>query len=325
MPFLLDLAWRDLRASGRRLWIFVACWVLGVSLVAAGGGLYQQVANGLSRDARLMFGGDVEIEATAPLPAEALSWAAERSAVSRVVELRTMLRTDAGRSQLIELLSADAAYPLYGSVALQPEGNLADTLAERNGRWGAALDASLAQRLGLALGDRVEIGNLSLTVRAFIDRQPDRSLRADWGAAPVLVAESALKVTNVPPMTRMNSHGPWVEPSVLANPTATRANGKRVSSTPPAAPQAANRGSDRSLKRRRRPAMPSTAEKKTPPKNMSAHSPSLTTVSRNGCTIRSPCGGGVGGFRRRTSTRCVYLTGGAGLRITSGCGSSLIA
>ena len=37
MPFLLDLAWRDLRASGRRLWIFVACLVLGVSLVAAGG------------------------------------------------------------------------------------------------------------------------------------------------------------------------------------------------------------------------------------------------------------------------------------------------
>ena len=204
MPFLLDLAWRDLRASGRRLWIFVACLILGVSLVAAGGGLYQQVANGLSRDARLMFGGDVEIEATAPLPAEALRWAAERGAVSRVVELRTMLRTDAGRSQLIELLSADAAYPLYGSVALQPEGNLGDTLAERDGRWGAALDASLAQRMGLALGDRVDIGNLNLTVRAFIERQPDRSLRADWGAAPVLVAEGALMATGlVQPLSRL--------------------------------------------------------------------------------------------------------------------------
>lgn len=100
------------------MWIFVACLVLGVLLVAAGGGLYQQVANGLSRDARLMFGGDVEVEATAPLPAEALRWAAERGEVSR--------------------------------VALQPEGNLADTLAERDGRWGAALDASLAQRFGLA-------------------------------------------------------------------------------------------------------------------------------------------------------------------------------
>lgn len=204
MPFLLDLAWRDLRASGRRLWIFVACLVLGVSLVAAGGGLYQQVADALRGDARLLFGGDVEVEATAPLPADAVRWAAERGEVSRVVELRTMLRADSGRSQLIELLSADAAYPLYGTVTLQPEGNLAQTLAERDGRWGAALDTSLAQRLGLALGDSVAIGDVTLTVRAIIERQPDRSLRAGWGAAPVLVADGALMATGlVQPLSRV--------------------------------------------------------------------------------------------------------------------------
>jgi putative ABC transport system permease protein len=204
MPFLLDLAWRDLRASGRRLWIFVACLVLGVSLVAAGGGLYRQVADALRDDARLIFGGDVEIEAPAPLPAEALAWMAQRGAVSRVIELRTMLRTEGGRAQLIELLSADDAYPLYGSVALQPAGTLADTLAQTEGQWGAAIDASLATRLGLKTGDRIAIGDLSLTVRALIVRQPDRSLRADWGAAPVLVAEGALMATGlVQPLSRV--------------------------------------------------------------------------------------------------------------------------
>jgi putative ABC transport system permease protein len=204
MPFLLDLAWRDLRASGRRLWIFVACLVLGVSLVAAGGGLYRQVADALRDDARLIFGGDVEIEAPAPLPADALAWMAQRGTVSRVIELRTMLRTESGRAQLIELLSADDAYPLYGSVALQPAGTLADTLQASNGQWGAAIDASLATRLGLKIGDRIDIGDLNLTVRALIVRQPDRSLRADWGAAPVLVAEGALMATGlVQPLSRV--------------------------------------------------------------------------------------------------------------------------
>ena len=65
-----------------------------------------------------------------------------RGTVSRVVELRTMLRLESGRAQLIELLSADAAYPLYGAVALQPAGTLADTLAQREGQWGAAVDAA---------------------------------------------------------------------------------------------------------------------------------------------------------------------------------------
>lgn len=204
MPFLLDLAWRDLRASGRRLWIFVACLVLGVSLVAAGGGLYRQVADALANDARQIFGGDVEIEAPAPLSADTLEWMQQRATVSRVIELRTMLRTDDGRAQLIELLSADEAYPLVGQVELNPSAPLEDTLAPRQGQWGAAIDGSLATRLGLQAGDRIAIGDLDLEVRALIVRQPDRSLRADWGAAPVLVAEGALMATGlVQPLSRV--------------------------------------------------------------------------------------------------------------------------
>ena len=204
MPFLLDLAWRDLRASGRRLWIFCACLVLGVSLVAAGGGLYRQVADALANDARRMFGGDVEIESPEVLPPEALAWIAARGDVSRVVELRTMLRTESGRAQLIELMSADAAYPLYGEVLLEPRQSLAVALDAQQGVWGAAIDGALAIRLGLSVGDRVSIGDLDLQVRAVIVRQPDRSLRADWGGAPVLVSESALMATGlIQPFSRV--------------------------------------------------------------------------------------------------------------------------
>jgi putative ABC transport system permease protein len=204
MRFLLELAWRDLRASGRRLWIFVACLVLGVSLVTAGGGLYQQVADGLRNDARALFGGDVEIESATPLPPEALAWMQQRGAVSRVTELRTMLRTEAGRTQLVELQSADDAYPLVGRVDIQPAGPLATALALQGGLWGAAVDATLAQRLQLQPGDRIAIGDLNLTVRALVVRQSDRSLRADWGAAPVLLADGALQATGlVQPFSRV--------------------------------------------------------------------------------------------------------------------------
>jgi putative ABC transport system permease protein len=197
MRFLLDLAWRDLRASGRRLWIFAACLVLGVSLVAAGGGLYGQVSDGLRDDARRLFGGDVAVEARQALPPEALAWMQARATVSHGVELRTMLRTADGRAQLVELQGTDDTYPLYGRVELQPAGPLPDALAWRQGRWGAAIDGALAQRLGLQPGDRVAIGDLELTVRAIVLRQPDRSLRADWGAAPVLVADGALQATGL--------------------------------------------------------------------------------------------------------------------------------
>ncbi len=181
-----------------------ACLVLGVALVAAGGGLYRQVADSLQNDARLLFGGDLNVEHSAPLDADVLAWMAGRGEVSRLVELRTMLRAPDGRAQLIELQSADARYPLYGTVELAPAGALADTLAQRDGAWGAAIDGALAQRLGLVVGDRVEVGDLTLVVRAIVVRQPDRSLRADWNGAPVLVADGALMATGlVQPLSRV--------------------------------------------------------------------------------------------------------------------------
>jgi putative ABC transport system permease protein len=91
MPFLLDLAWRDLRGSGRTLWVFCACLLLGVAMVAAGGGLYRQVAGSLQADVRALFGGDIEVRARRPLDAGMLAWMEARGRVSRLVQLRTML------------------------------------------------------------------------------------------------------------------------------------------------------------------------------------------------------------------------------------------
>ena len=205
MPFLLSLAWRDLRASGRSLWVFCACIVLGVTLVSASGGLYRQIAHGMLADARSGFGGDLELEYQSPLPEAQLQWAQARGTVALLTELRTMLRTTDGRAHLVALQSVDARYPLYGSVALAPDAPLDPTLALRDGRWGLVLDAVLAQRLGLRAGDLVDVGELRLQVRGVILRQPDRSLRADWSGSPVLVAAGALQATGlVQPLSRVS-------------------------------------------------------------------------------------------------------------------------
>lgn len=204
---LASLAWRDLRASGRPLWVFCACLALGVALVMASGGLYRQVAGALHEDARALFGGDLEVRHAEPLNRPELDWIAARGEVSRLIELRSMLRTDDGRAQLVAVQSADARYPLYGEVQLAPAQPLDQALALRDGRWGIALDAVLAQRLDLAPGATVHLGDLPLQVRATIARQPDRSLRADWNGAPVLLAEGALAATGlVQPLSRVQYH-----------------------------------------------------------------------------------------------------------------------
>lgn len=177
MRFLSKLAWRDLRASGRPLWVFCVCLMLGVTLIAATGGLYRQVSSSLLADSRALFGGDLEVESRAPLADGVLDWMSARGTVSLLIELRTMLGTAAGDFQLVELQSVDRRYPLYGELLLEPPQDLASATGLWEGRWGTALDPVLAQRLGLGVGAEVQVGALSLEVRALIRSPTAGSVR----------------------------------------------------------------------------------------------------------------------------------------------------
>ena len=197
MPFLLDLAWRDMKSSGRSLRVFCACLVLGVSLIAASGGLYSLINLGLLADTRVLMGGDLEVEGNAPLPDTMLEWIGQRGVVSKVTELDTMLGTDNEDFVRVELQTTDAMYPLYGQLQLEPALPLATITAFDGERWGAAIDPVLAETLGIGVGDTIHVGSLAMTVRALILNQPDRSLNADWSGTPVLVSEAAVQASGL--------------------------------------------------------------------------------------------------------------------------------
>lgn len=196
MHFLLELAWRDLRASGRSLWIFCACLALGVTLVSASGGLYRLINIGLLADTRVLMGGDLEVDAREPLPDHALQWMNANGDVSMVTEVDTMLGTDNGFLR-VELQSMDELYPLYGELVLDPGETLLELTSFRDGYWGVAIDPVLADRLELGIGDNVYIGSLTMKVRALVLNQPDRNLNADWRGTPVLLADAALQASGL--------------------------------------------------------------------------------------------------------------------------------
>ncbi len=197
MRFLLSFAWQDLRGSGRSLWVLCACLVLGVTLVAATGGLYQQVWQGLEKDSRLISGGDLHVQSRSRLPVDAIAWMEERGAVSLLVELNTMMGTSEGSFQLVEVQSVDKHYPLYGALTLDPPLPLEEVTHLEEGRFGLAIDPVLAERLDISIGETVDIGALQLEVRALIAEQPDRRLTASWQGTPVMMSEAALLESNL--------------------------------------------------------------------------------------------------------------------------------
>lgn len=186
---------RDLRGAGkaRSLWVFCACLMLGIALIAVCGSLLQLVRDGFAQQERNLFGGDLQVSQRQPVSDEQRRWLLQNADVSRLLELRTMLGTDDGEFTVVELQSVDAAYPLYGQVSLEPAGSLQDAVAQSaSGVWGAAFDPVLTEQLSLKVGQTVFIGDLEVELRAKILEQPDRSLRADFRGPPVIIDERAL-------------------------------------------------------------------------------------------------------------------------------------
>ena len=102
------------------------------------------------------------------------------------------------RRALVEIKAVDGAYPLFGDVALEPAGDLADALAERDGAFGAAVDPALLARLNLERGARVtrRRGDAS-SCAPILKSEPDK-LAGGIGFGPrLLISEAALRATGL--------------------------------------------------------------------------------------------------------------------------------
>lgn len=214
---MLAFLWRDFLGNrgSRPLHLLAASLFLGVLLIAACTGLLSLIRDGIAAEERQLFGGDVEFDVREPFQPEVLDWLDGQGTVSRIVEMRTMVGTQDEDFTVVELLSVDDNYPLYGAVQFEPSMSLQQATQDS----GAAIDPALAQDLGIEPGDILSIGTTSVTVRAVVQNQPDRAFSADVRGPPVLVSEETLNATGlVTPMSlveyeyRVRLEGPGIEP-----------------------------------------------------------------------------------------------------------------
>ena len=194
----LRLALRELRSGLRGFYVFIACIALGVMAIAGVGSLAASLTDGLARDGRIILGGDLSFnlshrETTAP----ERTFLDSQGRVSAAATMRAMARTDDGRTALVEIKAVDGAYPLHGSVVLDPAQPLAAALAPRDGVFGAVAEAALLARLDLKLPARVTIGSAVIEIRATLKTEPDK-LANGIGLGPrLLLGQDALQATGL--------------------------------------------------------------------------------------------------------------------------------
>lgn len=168
------LARRELRGGIAGFRVFLLCLALGVAAIAAVASVREAIEAGLAEEGATILGGDAEIAFTYRFASdeEQAFMADIADQVSETVDFRSMLRTDRDGEivrGLTQVRGIDDLYPLVGAVTLEPALSLQEALAEN----GIVADPILIGRMGLEIGDQVQLGTTTLTLRAALTRTPD--------------------------------------------------------------------------------------------------------------------------------------------------------
>ena len=181
---MVNLAWREMRASWHRLLFFFICIAIGVGSIGALRSLVQNVKASIGRESRSLLTADVQVSSNA-------AWSEQTQAVleryrnsplvqghTETVETATMLRSarnDNTAPKMVELKAVQPQFPLYGEMTLGYRAKYShDLLKDR----GALVKQSLLTALNLQIGDQVKIGDQTFTIRGVIETEPGNTMNA---------------------------------------------------------------------------------------------------------------------------------------------------
>jgi len=182
------LALRELRGGLSGFYIFLACVALGTGAIAGVNSVSQMMTGSIASEGKTILGGDIRFEIDNRDIGEAeRAYVEELGTVTAGVNMRTMARKPDGSDQsLVELRAVDGAYPLYGGFETVPAMPVGEVFAERDGVFGAAAAQILLDRLGIAVGDTLLVGQAEFAIRGVIATEPD-ALSEGFGFAPRLM------------------------------------------------------------------------------------------------------------------------------------------
>jgi putative ABC transport system permease protein len=207
--FLFKMAWRETRASWRHFLYFLVCIAVGVGALVGVSLFGTNVEQAVTKEARGLLGGDLEVRLSRPISPRGqavLDSLADRGIAATHVSELVAMASRVGRfpimgqaTQIIELKAVESQYPFYGTLRLEPHGTLADLLRS-DPQWcqgqtcfGVVVQESLLIRMGLAVGDRLKIGQGQFRITGILRTEPDRMANAFSLGPRVLVSQEGLR------------------------------------------------------------------------------------------------------------------------------------
>ena len=196
----LPLSMRMLRrnwAAGE-LRVLLLALLIAVASVTTVGFFADRVQGALDAQANDLLGGDLVLIADKPIPEQFFQDArAGRLEVANTRTFPSMVAAGQGVN-LAEIKAVSDGFPLRGKIRIADALDAPEREVDGGPKAGTAwIAVALASRLGLKVGDTLNVGRARLTVAAIIKREPD-SVLDYFGIAPrVLMHDSDVAATGL--------------------------------------------------------------------------------------------------------------------------------
>ncbi len=196
MRFILSMAWRDSRASRRRLLLYSLSVVLGIAALVAIGSFSANVRAAIDQEAKGLLGADMFVTAPAPLSPAVMDYLGGLGVdLAREQTFSSMMTFPAAsRLRLVQVHAVEGAFPFYGKFETDPEG-VAGLL--RSGGPVAILEPTLLAQFNIRLGDKVKLGKTLFTVVASLRKVPGESPGVAMMAPRVYIPMGTLAATGL--------------------------------------------------------------------------------------------------------------------------------
>ncbi|CAG2532166.1 putative ABC transport system permease protein [Maribacter dokdonensis] len=179
------MAWRDGKASGKRLLLFMASIILGIAAVVSIQSFSNNLKNNIGLQSKALMGADFLIDSNQP-------------ANERVVELMDSLGGYKARevkfasmaafpkslsTKLVQVRAIEGNYPFYGELETDPKISAFDY----QDKGGALVDATVMLQFDLKPGDSVKLGTTTFPILGALITAPGSTGIGATAAPPIVV------------------------------------------------------------------------------------------------------------------------------------------
>src|SRR5688572_30343949 len=196
MSFILKMAWRDTRASRRRLVLFSLAIVLGVAALVAVGSLRDNLRIAIEEQTKSLLGADLTVNSRTVLADEAaqyFSTLGEERAREVAFNSMLILPNAGGPTRLVQVRAIEGGFPFYGDLDVRPK----EGRAALAGGMNALLEESLMVQFALQPGDKVRLGTAEYTIAGSLRSVPGEAAAVTALAPRVFVPLSTVGGTGL--------------------------------------------------------------------------------------------------------------------------------